>query len=88
MTYKYSDGNILIEWKTVRHKWAEYFDELLNVLDSVQASVVAVGCDRIMPVFGRLIDRGGPIIDPSICGNGYIASCIIIGDHGSRGLNP
>ena len=26
--------------------------------DAVQASVVAVGCDRRMPVYGRLNDRG------------------------------
>ena len=43
-----------VEGKAVRHRWAEYFDELLNV----QASVVAVGGDRRMPLFGRLNDRG------------------------------
>ena len=36
---------------------AEYFDELLNVQDGEQASVVAVGGDRKMPVFVRLNDR-------------------------------
>ena len=36
---------------------AEYFEELLNVQDCVQASVVAIGGDRRMLVFGRLNDR-------------------------------
>ena len=49
---------MLIEGKAARRRWAEYFEELLNVQDSVQASVVAVGGDRRMPVFGRLNDRG------------------------------
>ena len=49
---------MLIEGKAARRRWAEYFEELLNVQDCVQASVVAVGGDRRMPVFGRLNDRG------------------------------
>ena len=52
MSVKDSGGNMLIEEETVNHRWAEYFDEFLNV----QASVVAVGGDRKMPVFGRLDD--------------------------------
>ena len=43
------DGKLLVEGKAVRHRWAEYFDELLNVQDGVQASIVAVGGDRRMP---------------------------------------
>ena len=52
------DGNMLIERKATRRRWAEYFEELLNVQDSVQASVVFVGGDRRTPVFGRLNDKG------------------------------
>ena len=29
------DGNKRVEGKAVRHRWAEYFDELLNVEDGV-----------------------------------------------------
>ena len=39
---KDSDGNLLVERKAVRHSWAEYFNKLLNMLDGVQASIVAV----------------------------------------------
>ena len=35
----------------------EYFDKFLNVQDGVQASVVAVGGDIRMPVFGMLNNR-------------------------------
>ena len=48
---------MLVEGKAVIHRWAEYFDELLNVQNGVQASVVVIGGDRRMPVFGRLNDR-------------------------------
>ena len=58
MRVKDKDGNMLVEVNAVRHRWAKYFDELVNVKDGVQASVVAVGDDRRMPVFGRLSDRG------------------------------
>ena len=46
------DGNMLIEGKSARRTWAEYFEKLLNVQDGVQASVVAGGGYRGMPVFG------------------------------------
>ena len=49
---------MLVKEKSVRHRWAEYSDELLNVQDGVQASVESVGGDRRMPVFGWLIDNG------------------------------
>ena len=52
------DGTMLVEGKAVRQRWAEYFDELLNVQDGVQASIVALGGARRMPVFGRLNDGG------------------------------
>ena len=35
----------------MRQNWIEYFDELLNVEDGVQASIVAVGGDKRMPAF-------------------------------------
>ena len=44
------DGN------AVRQKCDEYFDELMNVEDDAQASIVAVSGDRRMPVFNRLSD--------------------------------
>ena len=50
--------NILIEGDAARRRWAEYFKELLKMQDSVQASVVAVGGESRMPMFGRLNDRG------------------------------
>ena len=31
MREKDRDGKMLVEEKAVRHRWAEYFDELLNV---------------------------------------------------------
>ena len=49
---------MLVDGKAVRHRWVEYFDELLNVQDGVQASVVAVDGDNRMPVFDWLNDRG------------------------------
>ena len=58
MRVKDREGNMLIEGKAAKRRWAEYFEELLSVQDGVQASVVPVGGDRRMPVFGRLNDRG------------------------------
>ena len=57
MRVKDSDGNILVEGKAVRRRWAKYFDELLNVQEDVQASVLTVGGDRRMLVLGRLNGR-------------------------------
>ena len=51
MRVKDRDGIMLVEF---RHGWDENFDELLNVEDGVQASILAVRGDRRMPVFGRL----------------------------------
>ena len=39
MRVKDRDGNMLVDGKAVKHRWAEYFDELLNVQDVVQAIV-------------------------------------------------
>ena len=36
MRVKDKDGNMLVEVNTVRHRWAKYFDELLNVQDGVK----------------------------------------------------
>merc|ERR1711980_35934 len=38
-------------------RWAEYFEELLNVMDNREALVVAVGDGRRMPVMGEENDR-------------------------------
>ena len=38
------DKNMLIEGKAVRRRWAEYFEELLNVQNGVHANVVTEGC--------------------------------------------
>ena len=35
------DSNILLEGNAVKHRWDEYFDELLNVEDGAHASIVA-----------------------------------------------
>ena len=43
MKVKDRDGNRLVEGKAGRHRWAEYLEEMLNVEDGVQMSVVAVG---------------------------------------------
>ena len=46
MKVKDRDGNMLVEEKTVRHRRAENFDELLNTYDGVQSIVVPVSGDR------------------------------------------
>ena len=58
MRVKDRNGNMLVEGQAVRNRCADYIYELLNVQNGVHASVVAVGGDRRMPVFGRLNDRG------------------------------
>ena len=58
MRIKNRDGNMLVERKKVRHRWAEYFDELLNMQDGEQASIVVVGGYRSILVLGRLNDIG------------------------------
>ena len=56
MRVKEREGYMLIDGKAGRRRWAEYFEKLLNVQDEEEASVVAVGGDRRIPVFGRLKD--------------------------------
>ena len=48
--------NMLVDGKAVRHRWAEYFDELLNVHDGVHASfyVDSKACVRIGNEFNEL----------------------------------
>ena len=58
MRVKDRDGNMLVVGNVFRRRQAEYFDLLLNVQDGLQASIVAVGGNRRMPVFGRLNGRG------------------------------
>ena len=45
MRVKDKDGNMLVEGNAVRKRWAEYFDELMNVEDDLQESIVEAGGD-------------------------------------------
>ena len=54
---KGADGQLLVDEGGVRGRWAEYFEELLNVMDNREALVVAVGDGRRMPVMGEENDR-------------------------------
>ncbi len=47
------NGQLLVDSKDVGRRWAEYFDELLNVEDEREVRIVAVGGERRMPVFGE-----------------------------------
>ena len=58
MRVKERDGNMLVEEQAVRHRWAEYIDELLNVQDGVKASIVAwLGGHRWMFVLAWQAER-------------------------------
>ncbi|MCP4254321.1 MAG: hypothetical protein GY775_13120, partial [Candidatus Scalindua sp.] len=50
------NGQLLVESEDVGKRWAEYFDELLNVEDEREVRIVAVGGERGMPVFGERND--------------------------------
>ncbi len=50
------NGQLLVDSKDVGRRWAEYFDELLNVEDEREVRIVAVGSERRMPVFGERND--------------------------------
>jgi len=54
---KDKNGKLLVCGNEVKKRWAEYFEELLNVDDEREANVVAIGSDRRMPVFGDVNDR-------------------------------
>ena len=51
------NGRVLVESRDVSKRWAEYFGELLNVVDEREAVVVPVGDGSRMPVFGGENDR-------------------------------
>ncbi|MCP4255879.1 MAG: hypothetical protein GY775_21255 [Candidatus Scalindua sp.] len=50
------NGQLLVESEDVGKRWAEYFDEILNVEDEREVRIVAVGGERGMPVFGERND--------------------------------
>ena len=50
------NGQILSDGVEVRRRWAEYFEQVLNVADVRQADINVVGNWR-MPVFGDLNER-------------------------------
>ena len=47
------NGQLLLESGDVRKRWAEYFDDLLNVEDAREADIVAVEGGARMPVLGE-----------------------------------
>ena len=49
-------GHILRDGIEVRRRWAEYFEQVLNVADVREANINVVGNWR-MPVFGDLNER-------------------------------
>jgi hypothetical protein len=49
------NGRLLLERGDVRKKWAEYFEELLNVEDPREAYIIAVRGGARMPVLGARI---------------------------------
>ena len=49
---------MLVGGNAFKHRWAVYFDELLNLEDGEQASIGAIGGDISKPVFGFLNDKG------------------------------
>jgi len=51
------NGNVLCDDKSVKDRWKEYFDMLLNEEDGREANVVAVGNGRGMPNLGELNDE-------------------------------
>ena len=53
---KYVNGQILRDGVEVRRRWAEYFEQVLNVADVREANINVVGNWR-MPVLGDLNGR-------------------------------
>ena len=49
------NGRLLLDSGDVRKRWAELFEELLNVDDPREANIVAVRGGARMPVFGARI---------------------------------
>ena len=50
------NGQILRDGVEVRRRWAEYFEQLMNVVDAREANINVVGNWR-MPVLGDLNER-------------------------------
>ena len=50
------NGQILRDGVEVRRRWAEYFEQVLNVADVREANIIVVGNWR-MPVMGDLNER-------------------------------
>ena len=53
---KYVNGQILPDGVEVRRRWAEYFEQVLNVADVREANINVVGNWRT-PVLGNLNER-------------------------------
>ena len=53
---KYINGQILRDGVEVSRRWAEYFEQVLNVADVREANINVVGNWR-MPVLGNLKER-------------------------------
>ena len=53
---KDANGRLLLEGSEVRARWAEYFEELLNVEDDREARIVAVGRMNV-PVFSEMNEK-------------------------------
>ena len=49
-------GQIFLDGVKVRRRWAEYFEQVLNVSDVIEANINVVG-NRRMPVLGDLNER-------------------------------
>ena len=55
---KGADGQLLVDKREVRGRWAEYFKELLNVADERKAVHVAVSDVRRVTLMDEENDRG------------------------------
>ena len=51
---KDGSGRLLVEEEEIKKRWAEYFEELLNVWDEREANIVAVPGGRRMPVLNGM----------------------------------
>ena len=51
-----SDENKLVNEKEVNRRWADYFEELLNLVDDRDAVIVGVGNGRRIPMCERCND--------------------------------
>jgi hypothetical protein len=53
---KSANGQLLVSEREVRERWAEYFEELLNVEDDREANILAVGNGMRVPILGEVND--------------------------------